>query len=162
MASVPVTAATLERVRANFVAKRHIIVSHSKPWLPWALANLLEIDDKNTAWPAEKILYTALKASRPNRIGLADPVVQVNIICLFPMHLLIFFVCFRFHRKFSFPKGKLVNFCSAQTPGIILECTRVTLWSMKVQEEATCHQNKCGNLPKKQYLITTWAQSERT
>ena len=76
--AVSIDKATLDRVRANFVAKRDEIVAHSKPWTPWALAHLLEINDKDTAEPAEIILYAALKAAAPNRIGIADAVVQVN------------------------------------------------------------------------------------
>ena len=78
MASASVDKATLERVRAKFVAKRDVIVTHSKPWTPWALAHLLEINDKDTAQPAELILYADLKAGTPNRIGIADAVVKVN------------------------------------------------------------------------------------
>ena len=79
MASAPVTKAILDLVRTNFVAKRNIIVSHSKPWTPWALAHLLEINDKHTAEPAELILYKALQASKRNRIGIADAIVEVNL-----------------------------------------------------------------------------------
>ena len=75
----------LELVRAKFAAKRDVIVSHSKPWTPWALSQLLEIDDTNTAIPAEIILYTALKASAPNRIGIADSVAKVNCMLLYIM-----------------------------------------------------------------------------
>ena len=78
MISAPVNKITLDRVRANFVAKRDIILSHSKPWTPWALAHLLEIDDTNTAEPAEFIMYKALKASAPNRIGISDPKLKVK------------------------------------------------------------------------------------
>ena len=68
MTNAPVDKITLDRVRTNFVAKQDIILSHSKPWTPWALAHLIEIDDTNTAEPAEFIMYKALKASTPNRI----------------------------------------------------------------------------------------------
>ena len=78
MVSATVDKATLDRVRANFVAKRDIIFAHKKPWTPWALAHLLGIDDKHTAEPAEFILYKALRASAPNRIGFADPKLKVN------------------------------------------------------------------------------------
>ena len=81
----PVPEDILKLVRNNFVSKRDVIVSHSKPWTPWALAQLLEIDDTHTTQPAEIILYKALKASAPNRIGIADTVIEVNrifYICL--------------------------------------------------------------------------------
>ena len=68
---------TLDRVRANFVLKKEAILAHSKPWTPWALTHLLEIDDSNTLLPAELILYKALKASAPNRITFQDAAVQV-------------------------------------------------------------------------------------
>ena len=68
---------TLDRVRANFVRKKETILGYSKPWTPWALTYLLEIDDSNTLLPAELILYKALKASSPNRIAIQDADVQV-------------------------------------------------------------------------------------
>ena len=74
---VQVDEETLDRVRTNFLIKREVILSHSKPWTPWALAHLLEIDDTNTSLPAELILYKALKASSPNRISIQDTTVQV-------------------------------------------------------------------------------------
>ena len=73
----------LELVRRKFVAKQDVIVAHSKPWTPWALAQLLEIDDTHTAQPAEIILYTALKVSAPNRIGIAGSVTKVNTMFLY-------------------------------------------------------------------------------
>ena len=79
MASAPVAKATIELVRASFLAKRDVIVSHSKPWTPWALAHLLEIDDTTTTLPAELIIYKVLKASAPNRIAIRDAIVQVKI-----------------------------------------------------------------------------------
>ena len=79
MAQERVTKETLDLVRLNFIAKRNEIVAHSKPWTPWALAQFLEIDDKDTVVPAELIVYAALKASAPNRIGIADPIVKVYV-----------------------------------------------------------------------------------
>ena len=67
----------LDRVRANFTLKKDAILAHSKPWTPWALTYLLEIDDSKTLLPAELILYKALKASAPNRIAIQDAAVQV-------------------------------------------------------------------------------------
>lgn len=72
----PVPEDIIELVRPKFASKRDVIVSHSKPWTPWALSQLLEIDDTHTAQPAEIILYTALKTPAPNRIGIADSVIK--------------------------------------------------------------------------------------
>ena len=68
----------LARVRANFVKKQKLILDHHKPWTPWALTYLLDIDDSETAIPAELILYKALKASRKNRTDVQNVTVQVN------------------------------------------------------------------------------------
>ena len=67
----------LQSVRENFAKKQHLILAHKKPWTPWALTYLLEIDDSESAVPAEVILYKALKASRTNRIGIQNAIVQV-------------------------------------------------------------------------------------
>ena len=67
----------LARIRVNFVKKQQLILDHKKPWTPWALTYLLEIDDSKTAIPAEIILYKALKASRKNRTDIQNVIVQV-------------------------------------------------------------------------------------
>ena len=77
-ASGTIDQATLDLVRSNFIAKRDIIISHSKPWTPCTISHLLEINDKNSDVPAEIIMYKALKASSPNRIGIADVIVKVK------------------------------------------------------------------------------------
>lgn len=64
-------------VRANFVKNQQLILDHKKPWTPWALTYLLEIDDSKTVIPAEIILYKALKASRTNRTDIQNVAVQV-------------------------------------------------------------------------------------
>lgn len=68
----------LDRIRETFVNKREQIISHSKPWTPWALCHLLEIDDTDSALPAELIMYKAMKVSTANRITIRDPIVQVK------------------------------------------------------------------------------------
>ena len=106
----------LERVKANFAAKRDVIVSHSKPWTPWALAQLLEIDDTHTTQPAEIIMYTALKASAPNRIGIADSVTKVNCMFLYNLFYMnnhnILFDCFLLFRARLWP-GLFVHACGS-------------------------------------------------
>ena len=72
-----VDAEILDKVRQNFARKKDAILAHKKPWTPWALTYLLEIDDSKSAVPAELILYKALKASAPNRIAIQDADVQV-------------------------------------------------------------------------------------
>ena len=44
----------------KFVEKSEQIVTFRKPWTPWALVALLNIDDSKTDLPAELILYKAL------------------------------------------------------------------------------------------------------
>ena len=68
---------TLEKVRSKFVECRKEIVACSKPWPPWALVELLDIEDANEPVPSEVILYKALR--RQPRMGIAtkDEVVQV-------------------------------------------------------------------------------------
>ena len=73
----PVDPKILERVRENFARKKKIILDYERPWTPWALTYLLEIDDSNSPVPAELILYKALKASLPNRHGFQHAEVQV-------------------------------------------------------------------------------------
>ena len=60
-AKIVVPTATIANVRDVFVRKKLEIVGHTKPWTPWALVHLLEIDDTNSAVPAEIILYKALR-----------------------------------------------------------------------------------------------------
>ena len=71
---------TLDAVRLAFANKRQEIIAHSKPWTPWALCNLLKIDDSQSPVPAELILYKALKVNAANRITIRDPIVQVKLI----------------------------------------------------------------------------------
>ena len=73
-----ITAETIAKVRDAFVSKRGEIVRHTKPWTPWALAHLLEIDDTKSAVPAEVILYKALRGKGRTGIGQRDAVVQVQ------------------------------------------------------------------------------------
>ena len=68
----------IEQVRTNFESKKELILAHKKPWTPWALTYLLEIDDSQSLVPAEVILYKTLKASRPARHAIQNVFVQVN------------------------------------------------------------------------------------
>ena len=72
----------IDKIRRNFDAAKEIIKGCSKPWPPWALVHLLDIDDTSSPIPAEMMLYQALQ--RPNRVGgLILPhnnVIQVNIL----------------------------------------------------------------------------------
>ena len=78
--------AILDETRSKFAAARKTILGTqkrpcSKPWPPWALVNLLDIDDRNSPVPAEIMLYQAL---RPRRVGgLTLPnhdEIQVNVV----------------------------------------------------------------------------------
>ena len=69
---------TLDLVGDRFIAKHDVIKNHCKPWTPWALKHLLEINYKNTAEPVKIILYTVLRESKPNLTEFADPVLQVH------------------------------------------------------------------------------------
>ena len=75
--SVQVEPEILDRVRSNFVSQKDVILAHNRPWTPWALTHLLEIDDNKSSVPAEVILYKALKASAADRICIQDADVQV-------------------------------------------------------------------------------------
>lgn len=59
----------LSNVRQKFVEKSKQIVEFRKPWTPWALVALLNIDDSQTDLPAELILYAALQKKR-TRLGI--------------------------------------------------------------------------------------------
>ena len=72
-----ISSAVLCDVRNNFVKCRDIIVSCSKPWSPWALVELLNIDDSNEPVPSELILYKALGSRSRAGITIKDEVVQV-------------------------------------------------------------------------------------
>ena len=71
----------LDSVRAKFKSLRSSIIASSKPWTPWALAALLDIDDSKLSIPAEMVVYKALR--RGNAL-IGDEVVQVSfmIICV--------------------------------------------------------------------------------
>ena len=60
----------IANVRQKFVEKSEEIVAFKKPWTPWALVALLNIDDSKTDLPAELILYEALRKKR-KRLGIA-------------------------------------------------------------------------------------------
>ena len=64
----------IEKVIITFAKKSKQIAAHSKPWTPWTLTYLLEIDDSNTSIPAELILYRALQG---RRLGRRDPIANV-------------------------------------------------------------------------------------
>ena len=82
----------LDYVRNQFVKCREIIVSCSKPWPPWALVELLNIDDSNESVPAELILYKALRHVPRMGIQIKDEVVQV-----FSSHLFVQMYLFNVH-----------------------------------------------------------------
>ena len=66
-------------VRSKFVAQREKIVQCSVPWTPWALIELLDIDDSQQTIPAELILYKALVHKTRLKIHSVDEVVQVRV-----------------------------------------------------------------------------------
>ena len=57
----------LDKIRNKFAAAKETILDCSKPWPPWALVHLLDIEDSDSPVPAEIMLYQALQ--RPNRVG---------------------------------------------------------------------------------------------
>ena len=68
----------IANVREKFVQKSAQIVQFRKPWTPWALVALLDIDDSHTELPAELILYKALRKKK--RLGITIPTaVKVGI-----------------------------------------------------------------------------------
>ena len=67
----------LVSIRQKFLAKREEIVSCSKPWTPWALTALLQIDDSKTTLPAELLLYKALCQRNRTGIEIQDEIIQV-------------------------------------------------------------------------------------
>ena len=79
-ATIVVPAAMITHVWNDFLRKTQKIVKHTKPWTPWALVHLLEIDDSNSAVPAEIILYKAFRGKGRTGIGQRDTVVQVQSI----------------------------------------------------------------------------------
>ena len=68
---------TIKQIRQKFIAKRQAILSFTKPWPPWALVHLLDIDDTDFPIPAEMILYQALEGRNLGGIQIKDDVVQV-------------------------------------------------------------------------------------
>ena len=68
---------TIEEIRQKFIQKRQAILSFTKPWPPWALVHLLEIDDTDFPIPAEIMLYQALEGRKIGGIRINDSVVQV-------------------------------------------------------------------------------------
>ena len=108
MASATIDQATIDRIRASFISKRETIINHSKPWTPWALVHLLQIDDADSAIPAELMLYKALKSSAANRMTIRDPIAQVikKINCSDAHtcnHIIIYF-----RRRISFLRSLMV------------------------------------------------------
>ena len=77
-AEVVIPVEIVANVREAFARKRNEIVAHTKPWTPWALAHLLEIDDSKCEVPAEVILYKALRGKGRYGLGNRNPVVQVR------------------------------------------------------------------------------------
>ena len=77
MASAAIDQATIDLIRTRFASKREAIIKHSKPWTPWTLVHLLQIDDKDSPIPAELMMYKALKASAANRMTIRDAIAQV-------------------------------------------------------------------------------------
>jgi hypothetical protein len=75
-----VPASIITKVREMFSRKAKQMEEHSCPWTPWALCNLLEIDDRKLDLPAEIILYKALRGKGRTGIGQWDPVVKVALI----------------------------------------------------------------------------------
>ena len=51
-------------IRRKFTSLHKKIKAFEKPWPPWALVHLLDIDDKDSPIPAEKILYQALEGRK--------------------------------------------------------------------------------------------------
>lgn len=72
-----IPAKIIAKVRENFARKSAEIVAHTKPWTPWGLAHLLEIDDSKSEVPYEAILYKALRGKGRHGIANRNPVVQV-------------------------------------------------------------------------------------
>ena len=68
----------IKSIRAKFIEKRHEIISCSKPWPPWALVALLDIDDSKTSLPAELLLKEALAGETRMGITIKDEVIQVS------------------------------------------------------------------------------------
>ena len=79
----------IDYVRDQFVKCRETIVSCSKPWPPWALVELLNIDDSKESVPAELILYKALRRVPRMGIQIKDEIVQVcSVVHLFDYYML--------------------------------------------------------------------------
>ena len=76
ISEVVIPAKIIADVRENFARKRNEIIAHTKPWTPWGLAHLLEIDDSECEVPYEVILYKALRGKGRHGIGNHNPVVQ--------------------------------------------------------------------------------------
>ena len=66
-------------VRAKFIEYREKIVKCSKPWTPWALVELFDIDDSKQTIPAELILYRALCKQTRLAHPRADEIMQVQL-----------------------------------------------------------------------------------
>ena len=72
----------LARIRHEFASKSQCIIKHSKPWTPWALVELLDIDDEDCPIPAELILYQAMGANsrKADHVGFAHAEVQQKFV----------------------------------------------------------------------------------
>ena len=80
--------AIIANVRTEFAAKSEEILKFSKPWTPWALVALLNIDDSHSDIPAEQILYEALqKKNRRLGVNIAAGVQVLSMNILFLSHL---------------------------------------------------------------------------
>lgn len=69
------------QIRHKFAALHKEIKAFKKPWPPWALVNLLGIDDSSSPIPAEQILYQALQGRKIGGLAVRTDVLQEDFVC---------------------------------------------------------------------------------